>query len=372
MSTDPTFAAGAARPAPPERVQAADDVVARLERLPFSRFHLRLAALLGVGTFFDAFDSVAIAVALTVIFTTLHIGFVNAGLLISAAFVGQFLGAVTIGYLSELFGRRLTYVIALGSFGLFSILAAVSWSFESLLIIRLLEGLGLGAAIPVSASLFNEWIRGGTRGRVFTIFQSAFPWGLFLTPLIGALCLSLFGSLGWRVLFGLGGIPLIMAIYCYFKLPESPRWLCDHGRLEQGKRLLDVVEANYPAGSLAEPQVHYRADVAATRFGELFSSAYRRRTIVTWTQFFTSYFGTYSYSIWLPTLYVQVGHLPPARALLLSAATSLVTLAVAYFFGFTADVIGRKVLFTAGFAGPENVPAHLLDGSIIDRIRRAA
>src|ERR1700742_5367438 len=80
------------------------EILARLERLPFSRFHLRLAAILGVGTFFDAFDALTIATALAVVFTTLHINFLNAGVLISAAYIGQFLGAWIFGYLSESYG----------------------------------------------------------------------------------------------------------------------------------------------------------------------------------------------------------------------------------------------------------------------------
>src|SRR3979411_1396662 len=86
--------------------RAADEIVARLERLPFTRFHFRLASMLGVGTFFDAYDSLVISVALTVVFTSLHISFVNAGLLIGAAYVGQFVGAIVFGYLGERIGRN--------------------------------------------------------------------------------------------------------------------------------------------------------------------------------------------------------------------------------------------------------------------------
>src|ERR687885_661872 len=135
--------------------RAADEIVARMERLPFGRFQLRLASLLGIGTFFDAYDSLAISVALTVIFTTLNIGFANAGLLIGAAYVGQFVGAITFGYLGERLGRKPTFVVALGVFGLFSLVTAFTWDFQSLLAARLLQG--LGAEVPLAAALFNEY-----------------------------------------------------------------------------------------------------------------------------------------------------------------------------------------------------------------------
>jgi MFS transporter, putative metabolite:H+ symporter len=333
-----------------ESRRGADEIVARLERLPFSRSHLRMAAILGTGTFFDAFDSIAIAVALTVIFTSLHIGFVNAGLLISASYVGQLVGALTFGALAERYGRRRTFLLALGSFGLFSVAAAFSWNFESLFAIRLIEGFGLGAEIPLAVSLFNEWIRGETRGRVFILFQNAFPFGLFLAPLVGVGLFSLVGrDLGWRVLFGLGGIPLLMAIYGVFKLPESPRWLADKGRLREADMLVARLEAEHPAGSLSQPEVRYRADVGSTRLAELFSRRYLRRTVLTSVQFFACYFANYGYTIWLPTLYVQLGHLPPERGLLLTAVHNALTLIVNIFLAGLFDSVGRKPLFSIGF-----------------------
>ena len=75
----------------------ADEIIARLERIPFSRFHWRLFFYLSAASIFDAFDALTIAVALTVIFTEFHISFVNDGLLISAAYVGQLIGALAVG-----------------------------------------------------------------------------------------------------------------------------------------------------------------------------------------------------------------------------------------------------------------------------------
>lgn len=331
--------------------RAADEIVARLERLPFSRFHLRLASLLGTGTFFDAFDSLAIAVALTVVFTTLHIGFVNAGLLISSAYIGQFVGAIVFGYTSEVFGRRLSFVIALGIFGFFSVLAAISWNFESLFAIRLLQGIGLGAEVPIAGALFNEYVRGKSRGQVVMIYESAFTWGLLLTPLIGAGLFALIGpALGWRVLFGIGGIPLLVAVVAYFKLPESARWLADKGRYAEADGLVKQIEREHDPAALAPVEIRYRADIRPTQFGELFKGMYLNRTILSWVQWFTTYFVTYGYSVWLPTLYVQLGGLNPRNAVLLSVSSGLVSVVMAYVFAWAVDRIGRKPMFVFGFA----------------------
>jgi MFS transporter, putative metabolite:H+ symporter len=145
------------------------DIIARLERLPFSHLHLRVAAILSVGTFFDAFDAICIATALTVIFTTLHIGFFDAGLVFSSAYVGQFLGAWGFGLLSERYGRKNTFVAALFLFGVLSIATAFAWDLQSLVAIRVVQGLGLGGEIPVAAVLINEMLRSRKRGRVSVI-----------------------------------------------------------------------------------------------------------------------------------------------------------------------------------------------------------
>jgi putative MFS transporter len=332
--------------------RAADEIVARLERLPFSPFHLRLASMLGVGTFFDAYDSLVISVALTVVFNSLHISFVNAGLLIGAAYVGQFFGAILFGYLGERMGRKPAFVLALGLFGLLSFVTALTWDFQSLLIARIVQGFGLGAEVPLAAALFNEYIRGKNRGTVGMLYQTLFFWGLFLAPLIGLGMISAFGpELGWRAAFVVGGIPLLVAIVAHFRLPESARWLAEHGRAAEADRIVSGIEAEAERKGvrLDEPEVRYRADVQPTRFGELFSPRYRGRTFMNWTLWFASYFLQAGYTVWLPTLYVQIGGLPADRALALTLVSSATAVVAAYLAAWAMDHLGRKPLFLFGY-----------------------
>ena len=332
--------------------RAADEIVARMERVPFTRFHLRLASLLGVGTFFDAYDSLVISVALTVVFTSLHISFVNAGLLIGAAYVGQFVGAIVFGYLGERLGRKPAFVLALGLFGLLSLVTAITWDFQSLLIARIVQGVGLGAEVPMAAALFNEYIRGKNRGTVGMLYQSLFFWGLFLAPLVGLGLISALGpELGWRAAFLVGGIPLLVAIVAHFRLPESARWLAEHGRAAEADRIVSEMEAEAKARGVAlePPEVRYRADVQQTRFGELFSRQYRRRTLMNWTLWFASYFLQAGYTVWLPTLYVQIGGLPADRALALTLVSSGTAVVSAYLAAYAMDHLGRRPLFLFGY-----------------------
>lgn len=323
-----------------------------MERLPFTRSHWRVAALLGTGTFFDAFDSLVIASALTVILITLHIDFVHAGTIISAAYLGQFVGAIVFGRLSETRGRRVAFLLSVAIFGLFSVVTAAVWNYESLLVFRFLQGIGLGAEVPVAGALFSEFVRGRTRGRVVMLYESLFAWGILLAPVVAiGLFAAVGNTLGWRLLFLVGGLPMVVAVVGYFKLPESPRWLAQHGRTSEADSVVTRLEEEAVASGQELPDIEVRPSgpVVATRFRELFSTRYRRRTALTWVQWFCSYFVTYGYTVWLPTLYVKVGGLSVTHSLALTIVTSAIGLASTYTFALTVDRVGRKPYFTSGF-----------------------
>jgi putative MFS transporter len=326
----------------------ADEIVARLERVPFSRFHWNIFVTLGLANIFDGFDTVAIGVTLAVIFSALHIGFVNAGLLISVGGIGGLIGAVASGVLGDKFGRKSVLISAMLLFGLGSLACTLAWDFPSLMIMRAIQGLGLGATLPIAAVLFNEFVRGKSRGLTAGGYQGLFTIGLIVVPFIGGgLIGALGGDLGWRALFAIGGIPALVAIYAIWRLPESVRWLVDKGRFEEAERVVSRMEAQF--SSLPEPEVRYRADVKPTRFGELFSRAYARRTILTWLQFSMTLMITGALGAWLPTEYQQVSHVSPELALVLSGFTGLGTLVGGYLFVLLTDRVGRKPLFALGF-----------------------
>jgi putative MFS transporter len=326
------------------------DIIARLERLPFSHLHLRVAAILSVGTFFDAFDAICIATALTVIFTTLHIGFFAAGLVFSSAYVGQFVGAWGFGLLSERYGRKNAFVSALFLFGVLSIATALAWDLRSLVVIRVVQGLGLGGEIPAAAVLINEMLRSRRRGRVSMIYQTIFQWGAMLTPVIGLLFFNLFGqALGWRLMFVFGGVPAVVAIYAWFKLPESPRWLADRGRYDEADEVVRQMENQEWSNPLAAPERIAPPPLEHLRFGELFSGIYLRRTVGVWIAWLCAYFIAYGFSLWLPTLYVKVGGLPVNDALALSIVPWILQMSLMYITALFIDRIGRKPIFVFGF-----------------------
>jgi MFS transporter, putative metabolite:H+ symporter len=289
---------------------------------------------------------------MTMIVATFSLDFRSGGILISAAFAGQFVGALAFGYLGERIGRKWAFVTALTIFGLCSIVAAIAQSVDQIITARVIQGVGLGAEVPVAAALFAEFVRGSARGRFIMIYESLFVWGIFLAPVAGLTCYTLFGpALGWRVLFAIGGLPLIVAAIAAVKLPESPRWLASKGRIDEAHAVVEEMETE--AARLGRPLLpEHRVKVAPqrTKFSELFHGIYRKRTFVVWTMWFSSYFISNGFQSWAPTLYMKIGGLPTSDALLLTIAGGGVQLVTCYLVAVSIDKYGRLPWFAGGFA----------------------
>ncbi|HEV8016872.1 MAG TPA: MFS transporter [Stellaceae bacterium] len=332
----------------------ADEVAARMDRLPVTALHRRTAATIALGTFFDSFDSLIIAAALTAIVSSLHISYTQVGLLISSAYVGMTVGAPLFGWLAEVVGRKPVCVWMIAGFGALSLAAAFAWDFQSLLIIRMIEGLALGGQIPVSSALYSEFLPAARRGRgFFWGYTVLFSTGILLAPVVGLICFAVFGpEVGWRALFLSGGLALPLALLMHYIVPESPRWLAENGRgAEADATVARYEQAAREAGKpLPSPQVHYRGERQTTRLTELFHGVYPRRTILSWTLFFATYFVSYGLQIWIPTLYVKIGGLPPSNALMLAIISGAITLCLVFLWGDLADRIGRKNSFIVGYS----------------------
>ena len=331
-----------------------DVILGRAERLPVTGLHRRIMIILGFGTFFDAYDTLAIASALTVIFSSLHIDFVTTGMLIGAGYVGQFIGAVLFGVLSEVWGRKKSFIVALSIMGLFSIASALSWNFQSLALSRALLGIGLGAEAPIAGTMIVELLQRRRRGRYFLMYQTLYQWGILLTPLVGYFVISALGAeAGWRVLFAIGAAPLLLALVSAWQLPESVRWLIEKGRTWEADAIVARFEAAAAAAglALAPPEATVQPDTRATRFTELFHPNYVRRTALCWLHWFLCYYVVVGLVTWLPGLFVRVGHLSVTQGLLAAVGVNFVTVFMGYVSAWAIDRLGRKFVFSAGFIG---------------------
>jgi putative MFS transporter len=340
---------------PAEPVQPAGttaDIEARMDRLPMTSKHRRIARVVAAGTFFDAFDSLILGIVLTVVARSLGQGFLGTGVLISAGYLGQFIGALALGSFSDRLGRRRTFLLAITVFSVLSVACALAWNLEALTVARLLQGIGLGAEVPIAATLISEYAPSLKRGRAVMLYQAIFAWGVFAAPLVGLIVFAVVDpATGWRVLFALGVLPILLVMLGRRALPESVRWLTAKGRTAEAEHIVGAFEdtARREGKELPEPRPA-EADVARpTRLAEIFAPAYRTRTMLNGTLWFTVYFVSYGYSVWLPSLYVTIGGLQVSQALYLTLAVGACQLAVVYAFALVVDRVGRRPLFLAGF-----------------------
>jgi putative MFS transporter len=216
-----------------------DDIVARLERLPTSWWQVKARIIVGVATFFDAFDALAIASILPVIVPLWKLTPPQIGLMISAGFLGQLLGALLFGWIAERYGRMTAMIWSIALFGAMSLVCALAWDYNSLLVFRTIQGIGLGGEVPVAAVFISELAKAQGRGRFVLLYELVFPIGLVAASLVG---LWVVPHLGWQYMFVIGALPALLTLALRRLLPESPRWLAVHGRDAQAQAAMALIE----------------------------------------------------------------------------------------------------------------------------------
>ena len=214
-------------------------ILARMEQLPLSSWHLKARAIVGSATFFDGIDYVAIGMVLPVIGELWHLTPDQIGWLISGGFFGQMIGAIGFGRLAERIGRIPTAVLTTAVFALGGIASAFAWSFTTMLVIRFLQGLGLGAEVPVAATYINEIAPASGRGRFVLLYELLFAVGLVAAGFLGRYMIPVWG---WQSIFWIGSVPPLLIIPLLLRLPESPRWLIGVGRSTEAAQIVTDVE----------------------------------------------------------------------------------------------------------------------------------
>lgn len=279
----------------------------RLERLRPGPMHRALLLLLGVGWALDAMDVGLIAFTLPAIKGEFGLGGAAAGLLASAGLFGMLIGALLGGRLADLWGRATIIRSSLLAFGLGSLLTALAPTYSALLFFRVLTGLGLGAELPVAASLLGETIAARYRGRYLVWLEAFWALGWLLAAFIGYLVVP---AWGWRTAFVLGALPAAYAAYLRRRLPESPRWLFAAGRSAEAARVVE----HLAQGALEDPEASAPPPPQKRSFKDLFRPPLRRRTLFIALAWFAMNAGYYGAFIWLPSLLVAKGF-PLVRSL---------------------------------------------------------
>jgi putative MFS transporter len=298
--------------------QRTTSIAARIERMPFSRFHRRLLLMGGLGYTFDAMDAAVLAFLLPVLRQQWGLTSVQTGVLGSGTFMGYFFGAMFAGMLGDLIGRRRVMMWALLIYCVASLASAFAQDWPFFLGTRIIAGLGTGAESAIVAPFLSEFVARRYRGAFTGSLAGFFSFGFVAAALLGYLLVPL-APQAWRVVMVITALPIVMLLWWRRALPESPRWLEARGRHEEADAIVAQAEAELRAEGVqledvAPDEAAAAAPVTATRHGSvlenvkaLWSRQLARITAMTWLMWLSITFSYYAFFTWIPSLLVQSG-----------------------------------------------------------------
>jgi putative MFS transporter len=345
----------------PDSAGGAGAIVARIDRLPATRTIWTYIVLLSFGFFFELYDMLFSAYVAP--------GIVKAGILtpttpglfgttgvasfIAALFSGLFIGTIACGFLADRFGRRAIFTYSLLWYTVADVILAFQDTAFGLNFWRFVSGLGLGLEIVTIGAYLSELAPKTLRGKAFACCQAI---AFCCTPIIAFLSYLLvpnapLGLDGWRWIVLIGADSAIFVWFIRRALPESPRWLAQHGRLDEADRVLSAIEAKVAAeyGRPLPPPAPSAPIAPVGRFADMWRPPLRERVIMLCVFNVFQTVGFYGFNNWVPTLLIAQG-VDVTKSLGYSSV-----IAIAAPFGpllgfFIGDRIERKLIICAAAA----------------------
>ena len=340
------------------------DVPARLDRLPWSRFHWLVVVALGVTWILDGLEVTLVASLSGAIAEspTLRLSSGQIGMAASAYLLGAVGGALFFGWLTDRLGRKKLFTITVLVYLVASVATGFSWDFWSFALFRFFTGAGIGGEYAAVNATIQELIPARRRGFTDLVINGSFWIGAALGALGAVVVLDpaiLDPERGWRVAFFVGGgIGFVILLMRRF-IPESPRWLMTHGRPEEADRVVSGIEARVvqetgaplppvPPGSTLRLRRH-QGDWFWTSWRVLLHD-YRSRTVLgvvlMGSQAFCYNAILFTYALVLTRFYA----VPSGRVGLYMLPFALGNFLGPLVLGRLFDTLGRRVMITATYA----------------------
>ncbi|MBP0639736.1 MFS transporter [Cupriavidus sp. AcVe19-6a] len=324
-------------------------VAARLERLPFCSFHIKLLIIGGLGFTFEAMDAAIMAFILPVVRTQWQLTSFETGLLGSSTYIGFLVGAFIAGVLGDRFGRRVVMMWALFIFCGLSLVNAFVNDWHTFFVIRALAGVGLGAEGAIIAPFLAEFVSNRYRGSFTGALAGFFSFGFVAAAIIGYFVIPQSPE-GWRYALGMTAAPVVILLWWRRALMESPRWLESQGRHDEALQVVDRIEASVMRAGVKLPPVVHVADAPVAKapaqsawesVKTLWRPPLTRITAMTWVLWLAITFCSYAFFTWIPGLLVQQG-LTINKSFSYSIAIYLAQIPGYYSAAYFNEKIGRK------------------------------
>jgi MFS family permease len=227
------------------------DIPARLDRLPWSRFHTLVVVALGVTWILDGLEvtlagavSGALKESPTLRFTNTEVGMAGAAYL-----AGAVIGAVFFGWLTDRLGRKKLFTITVLVYLSATAATAFSWNLWSFLLFRFLTGMGIGGEYTAINSTIQELVPARVRGWTDLVINGSFWVGAAIGGVAAVIVLDpafVSPDMGWRLAFFIGAVLGLIIMILRQWIPESPRWLMSHGRIAEAERIVAHIESFSP------------------------------------------------------------------------------------------------------------------------------
>jgi SP family arabinose:H+ symporter-like MFS transporter len=248
------------------------------------RFVVFATAVTAIGAFLFGYDTAVINGANSYLKAHLSLNPAQEGMAGASAILGCIPGAMAAGVLSDRFGRRKMLFLCAVLYAVSGLLSAIPRTFIEFLAARFISGLGIGASSLICPVYIAEISPEQWRGRLGSLFQLGIVIGIFVTLFVNKLIQSLGDeawniSMGWRWMLGMEMVPAFLFIALLSTVPESPRWLIQNGREEEGRHILSRIRGSAQAArEVAAIQAANREEQG--KFAELFTRQYRRPLLI--------------------------------------------------------------------------------------------
>lgn len=340
-------------------------IPARLDRLPWCRFHWTVVFVLGITWVLDGVEVTLGGAISAVLQDPNSLGFSSSdiGLLGSFYVAGAVIGALVFGYLTDRWGRKRLFYITLVVYLSGVVLSGFAWNIWSFCFFRFLTGAGIGGEYAAINSAIDELIPARVRGQVDLMINGSYWLGAILASLSTLILLdpAIFPvNLGWRIGFLVGGALSLIVLFLRKSIPESPRWLLVRGRLHEAEEIVSSIESQIESQTttpldrpLQTLAVNVRSPLSVAEVLSILSKNYRRQSLVSLALIISQAFMYnaifFTYGLVLTTFY----HVPPARIGIYLLPFALGNWLGPFFLGSLFDSIGRRrmIAFTYAASG---------------------
>ena len=338
------------------------DIPFRLDRLPWSRFHVLVVTGLGITWILDGLEVTIVGSLGPALQSTQTLGLssANVGAIASFYVVGAVIGALGFGWITDRFGRRLVFYVTLIVYLAGVMLSAFAWDFLSFACFRMLTGLGIGGEYAAVNSAIDELIPAKYRGRIDLIVNGSFWLGAAAGALAAPFLLdqNLFAvNLGWRLGFGIGGVLGLSILMLRRFVPESPRWLVTHCRSEEAEKTVKTIETDVikstgkPLPPIKETmEVHPRKAFGLKLIFSTMLGKYRERSILALVLMIAQSFLYNSVFFTFGLILAHFYRVPNERVGLYLLPLAIGNFCGPLLLGSFFDTIGRKKMIAGTFA----------------------